>query len=228
MNRKIKLSLLILLLTAYAFVSSFSNVKAQRENFTLIYDNGLLVTLETPWYVYSNSTFNVTLTVKAAEANLENIVLNLTRIITFVDENETSPSYEPKIFQIGSLNINRSESYQINITLPENSSRVVMGEVACKWNIRNGTTIFFQRTMFPIAVIADVWKERVKELQDRITELEGNLTDLQRELNETRHQLESKMGELGVTQRLAVIFGVTTALFVFTTIYLFKRKPQIW
>ena len=100
-----------------------------------------------------------------------------------------------------------------------------------------------------MAVIIDIWREQVENLKEKLKELENDVDTLQTKLNQTQiklnetliklnqtefklnqteQQLQGKIGELSTTQRLAVIFGVTTALFVFTTVYLFKRKPQVW
>ena len=251
MSKNIKLLLLILLLTFYSFASNLSKSAVAQESDIppLINDNGLQVTLITPWYVRSNSTFNITLVVEAAEANLDNIVLKVVNITTFLEENKISLLSEPKVFSIGSLDLGCSQLCQINITLPENSSKIVMGEIECEWNIRKGTTRFFQRMMFPMAVIIDIWREQVENLKEKLKELENDVATLQSKLNQTQirlnetliklnqtefklnqteQQLQGKIGELSTTQRLAVIFGVTTALFVFTTVYLFKRKPQVW
>ena len=138
---------------------------------------------------------------------------------TFIDENETAlPLPEQNSIRIDNFTKGQ-RTYLFNVTLPENSSKVVVGNIVCEWRIKQRT--FFNSAKFLIAAIVDVWKEQVQKLQDKIIELEGNLTRLQDELDQ-------KKGELGATQRLAVIFGVTTALFVFTTVYLFKRKPQVW
>ena len=184
----------------------------------IIDDVGLQVTLLTPWHVYPNSTFNATLVIEATE-DIEYMELKITNMATFIDENETSlPLPEQSSIQIDNFTKGQ-RTYLFNVTLPENSSKVVVGNIVCEWRIKQRT--FFNSAKFLIAAIVDVWKEQVQKLQDKIIELEGNLTRLQDELDQ-------KKGELGATQRLAVIFGVTTALFVFTTVYLFKRKPQVW
>jgi len=224
MDRIMKFSLLTLLLVIYMFVSCFLHASAQEHAIPklIIDDVGLQVTLLTPWHVYPNSTFNATLVIEATE-DIEYMELKITNITTFIDENETSlPLPEQNSIRIDNFTKGQ-RTYLFNVTLPENSSKVVVGNIVCEWRIKQRT--FFNSAKFLIAAIVDVWKEQVQKLQDKIIELEGNLTDLQSELNQTRHQLESK---LGTTQRLAVIFGVTTALFAFTTVYLFKRKPQVW
>lgn len=258
MRRELAILLSVFVLTSYMFISGLAIVRSEKDDsfqYELVYYNGILVTLETPWYVNSNSTFNVTLKVEAVWAYLEDIIVNLTDITTFIDDDEISLLLEPLLFMIDKLDINHSQSYGINITLPENASKMVMGEITCEWRIRDGGPSI-QHTKFPVAIIADYWKQQADYWRQqaaqlgeeldwyklRCDELEGNLTELQRmynELNQTYYQLNQtyreledeyygKLGELGATQRLAVIFGITTALFVATTLYLFKRKPRIW
>ena len=220
MDRIMKFSLLTLLLVIYMFVSCFLHASAQEHAIPrlIIDDVGLQVTLLTPWHVYPNSTFNATLVIEATE-DIEYMELKIINMTTFIDENETSlPLPEQNSIRIDNFTKGQ-QTYLFNVTLPENSSKVVVGNIVCEWQIKQRT--FFNSAKFLIAVIVDVWKEQVQKLRDKIIELEGNVTRLQDELDQ-------KKGELGATQRLAVIFGITTALFVFTTVYLFKRKPQVW
>ena len=220
MNRNILISIIVLLLVNYMFASNFLNASAQENLYSrpIIDDIGVHITLLTPWHVYPNSTFNVTLIIEATE-DIEYMELKIINMTTFIDENETSlPLPEQNSIRIDNFTKGQ-QTYLFNVTLPENSSKVVVGNIVCEWQIKQRT--FFNSAKFLIAVIVDVWKEQVQKLRDKIIELEGNVTRLQDELDQ-------KKGELGATQRLAVIFGITTALFVFTTVYLFKRKPQVW
>ena len=263
---KQKANVFVFILLLVFCISTVDSIKAQTqtnspEHYTLIYFNGLNVTLETPWYVSSNSTFNITLIVKAVWAYLEDITINVTAITTFVDDNEIS-LVGPMPYTIDELDINCSETYRIAISLPEEATRMVMGEIICKWRIRDGESST-QRTRFPIAIIADYWKQQANYWMEQADywmkqaqilegernyykmqyeKLEGSLSSLQEaynnltktysQLNQTYHELEDKynrkVGELGTAQQLSIIFGVTTALFAFTTIYLFRRKPQVW
>jgi len=244
--RATRKTLIIFILTTlflYISIPPFGNVHAQENDlfkYELVYRGGIRVTLQTPWYVNSNSSFNVTLVISAEHADLQNITIEIVNIISFINESEYSLPV-PSPIKINELKYGTNYTESFEIILPENASKIVMGEIDCSWVVPPKDPEN-QHTMFPIAIIsdywkkqADYWKQQAQNLKDerdwykvQYETLEGNLTDLQKELNQTRHQLESKMGELGVTQRLAVIFGVTTALFVFTTVYLFKRKPQVW
>jgi len=256
---KQKASIFVSILLLVFCISTVDSIKAQTQtnspaHYRLIYFNGLNVTLETPWYVSSNSTFNITLVVKAVWAYLEDITINVTAITTFVDDSEIS-LVKPVTYRIDKLDINCSKTYCVVISLPEEATRMVMGEIICKWRIRDGESSI-QRTRFPIAIIADYWKQqadywmkqaRILERERnyyemQCEELEGNLSSLQdaydnltetySQLNKTYHELEDKynrkVGELGTAQRLSVILGVTTAIFAVTTVYLFRRKPQVW
>ena len=256
---KQKANVFVFILLLVFCISTVDSIKAQTqtnspEHYTLIYFNGLNVTLETPWYVSSNSTFNITLIVKAVWAYLEDITINVTAITTFIDDNEISLT-EPITYRIDELDINCSETYRIVISLPEEATRIVMIEIICKWMIRDGESST-QHTRFPIAIIADYWKQQADYWMERAQilegernyykrqceELEGNLSSLQdaydnltetySQLNQTYHELEDKynrkIGELGTAQRLSVILGVTTTIFAVTTVYLFRRKPQVW
>ena len=217
MKQKANIFVFILLL---AFcISTVDSIKAQTqtnspEHYTLIYFNGLNVTLETPWYVSSNSTFNITLIVKAVWAYLEDITINVTAITTFIDDNEISLT-EPITYRIDELDINCSETYRIVISLPEEATRIVMIEIICKWMIRDGESST-QHTRFPIAIIADYWKQQADYWMERARilegernyykrkceELEGNLSSLKdaydnltktySQLNKTYHELEDK------------------------------------
>jgi len=228
MNRNILISIIILLLVNYMFASNFLNASAQ-ENLhsrSIIDDIGVHITLLTPWHVYSNSTFNATLVIEATE-NIDYLKLNVVNITTFIDENETSLSLpDQNSLTIINFTRNSQEKYQFNITLPENSSKVVLGEINCEWKIKQRT--FFNSAKFLIAAIVNIWREQFQNLQRAYK----NLNDTCYQLNRTYHDLEDKynttIGELGVTQRLSVILGVTTAIFAVTTVYLFRRKPQVW
>jgi len=228
MNRNILISIIILLLVNYMFASNFLNASAQ-ENLhsrSIIDDIGVHITLLTPWHVYPNSTFNATLVIEATE-NIDYLKLNVVNITTFIDENETSLSLpDQNSLTIINFTRNSQEKYQFNITLPENSSKVVLGEINCEWKIKQRT--FFNSAKFLIAAIVDIWMEQFQNLQRAYK----NLNDTCYQLNRTYHDLEDKynttIGELGVTQRLSVILGVTTAIFAVTTVYLFRRKPQVW
>ena len=228
MNRNILISIIILLLVNYMFASNFLNASAQENLHSrpIIDDIGVHITLLTPWHVYSNSTFNATLVIEATE-NIDYLKLNVVNITTFIDENETSLSLpDQNSLTIINFTRNSQEKYQFNITLPENSSKVVLGEINCEWKIKQRT--FFNSAKFLIAAIVDIWREQFQNLQRAYK----NLNDTCYQLNRTYHDLEDKynttIGELGVTQRLSVILGVTTAIFAVTTVYLFRRKPQVW
>ena len=242
-TRKTLIIFILTTLFLYISIPPFGNVHAQENGlfeYELVYRGGIRVTLQTPWYVNSNSSFNVTLVISAEHADLQNITIEIVKIISFINESEYSLPV-PSPIKINELKYGTNYTESFEIILPENASKIVMGEIDCSWVVPPKAPEN-QHTMFPIAIIsdywkkqADYWKQQAQNLKDerdwykmQYETLEGNLTDLQKELNQTRHQLESKMGELSVTQRLAVIFGVTTALFVFTTVYLFKRKPQVW
>jgi len=228
MNRNILISIIILLLVNYMFASNLLNASAQ-ENLhsrSIIDDIGVHITLLTPWHVYPNSTFNATLVIEATE-NIDYLKLNVVNITTFIDENETSLSLpDQNSLTIINFTRNSQEKYQFNITLPENSSKVVLGEINCEWKIKQRT--FFNSAKFLIAAIVNIWREQFQNLQRAYK----NLNDTCYQLNRTYHDLEDKynttIGELGVTQRLSVILGVTTAIFAVTTVYLFRRKPQVW
>ena len=228
MNRNILISIIILLLVNYMFALNFLNASAQENLHSrpIIDDIGVHITLLTPWHVYPNSTFNATLVIEATE-NIDYLKLNIVNITTFIDENETSLSLpEQNSLTIINFTRNSQEKYQFNITLPENSSKVVLGEISCEWKIKQRT--FFNSAKFLIAAIVDIWREQFQNLQRAYK----NLNDTCYQLNRTYHDLEDKynttIGELGVTQRLSVILGVTTAIFAVTTVYLFRRKPQVW
>ena len=228
MNRNILISIIILLLVNYMFASNFLNTSAQENLHSrpIIDDIGVRITLLTPWHVYPNSTFNATLIIEATE-NIDYLKLNVVNITTFIDENETSLSLpDQNSLTIINFTKNSQEKYQFNITLPENSSKVVLGEINCEWKIKQRT--FFNSAKFLIAAIVDIWREQFQNLQEAYK----NLNDTYYQLNRTYHELEDKynttIGELGATQRLSVILGVTTAIFAITTVYLFRRKPQIW
>jgi len=235
---KQKASVFVFILLLVFCISTVDSIKAQiqtnsPERYTLIYFNGLNVTLETPWYVSSNSTFNITLIVKAVWAYLEDITINVTAITTFIDENEISLT-EPITYRIDELDINCSETYHIVISLPEKATRIVMIEIICKWMIRDGESST-QHTRFPIAIIADYWQQQAQKLKgeldwykDQYNKLQDNLTELQEKYENLTHEYNQKIGELGTAQRLSVILGVTTAIFAVTTVYLFRRKPQVW
>ena len=256
MNKNTLVSIMILLLFSYMVASTFLNAKANNAGtfqFDIIFYSGIHVILETPWYVNSSSSFNVSLIIKAETAQLEDIVVNVTSISTFIDDQEYF--LQSLAFEIVRLNLSEQTVRVIPITLPENSSRIVMGEVICSWIIPPGSPIV-QHTRFPIAIIADYWKQQadywMKQARTlegernyykrQCEELEGNLSSLQdaydnltetySQLNETYHELEDKynrkIGELGTAQRLSVILGVTTTIFAVTTVYLFRRKPQVW
>ena len=228
MNRNTLIPIIILLLVNYMFASNFLNASAQENLHSrlIIDDIGVHITLLTPWHVYPDSTFNATLVIEATE-NIDYLKLNVVNITTFIDENETSLSLpDQNSLTIINFTKNSQEKYQFNITLPENSSKVVLGEISCEWKIKQRT--FFTPAKFLIAVVVDIWREQFRNLQEAYE----NLNDTYYQLNRTYHELEDKynktMGELGTTQRLSVILGVTTAIFAITTVYLFRRKPQIW
>ena len=228
MNRNILISIIILLLVNYMFASNFLNASAQENLHSrpIIDDIGVHINLLTPWHVYPNSTFNATLIIEATE-NIDYLKLNIVNITTFIDENETSLSLpDQNSLTIINFTKNSQEKYQFNITLPENSSKVVLGEINCEWKIKQRT--FFNSAKFLIAAIVNIWREQFQNLQRAYK----NLNDTCYQLNRTYHDLEDKynttIGELGVTQRLSVILGVTTAIFAVTTVYLFRRKPQVW
>jgi len=159
-----KASVFVFILLLVFCISTVDSIKAQTQtispaHYGLTYFNGLNVTLETPWYVSSNSTFNITLIVKAVWAYLEDITINVTAITTFVDDNEIS-LIKPVTYRIDELDINCSEIYCcIVISLPEEATRMVMREIICKWRIRDGESSI-QRTRFPIAITADYWKQQ--------------------------------------------------------------------
>ena len=228
MNRNMLISIIILLVVNYVFASSFLKASAQENLYSrpIIDDIGVHITLLTPWYVHPNSTFNATLVIESTE-NIDYLKLNVVNITTFIDENETSLSLpEQNSLTIINFTKNSQEKYQFNITLPGNSSKVVLGEIGCEWKIKQRT--FFTPAKFLIAVVVDIWREQFQNLQEAYK----NLNDTYYQLNRTYHELEDKynktIGELGTTQRLSVILGVTTAIFAITTVYLFRRKPQIW
>ena len=235
MNKNILVSITILLLFSYMVMSTFLNAKANNADtfrFDIIFYSGIHVILETPWYVNSSSSFNVSLIIKAETAQLEDIVVNVTSISTFIDDQEYF--LQSLAFEIVRLNISEQTVKVIPITLPENSSRIVMGEIICSWIIPPGSPIV-QHTRFPIAIIADYWQQQAQKLRgelnwykDQYNKLQGNLTELQEKYENLTHEYNQKIGELGTTQRLSVILGVTTAIFAITTVYLFRRKPQIW
>ena len=263
MNKNTLVSITILILFSYTVTSTFLNAKASNADtfrFDIIFYSGIHVILETPWYVNSSSSFNVSFIIRAETAQLEDIVVNVTSISTFIDDQEYF--LQSLAFEIVRLNISEQTVRVIPITLPENSSRIVMGEVICNWIIPPGSPIV-QHTRFPIAIIADYWKQQANYWMEQADywmrqaqilegerdyyktqyeKLEGSLSSLQEaynnltktysQLNQTYHELEDKynrkVGELGTAQQLSIIFGVTTALFAFTTIYLFRRKPQVW
>ena len=228
MNRNMLISIIILLVVNYVFASSFLKASAQENLYSrpIIDDIGVHITLLTPWYVHPNSTFNATLVIESTE-NIDYLKLNVVNITTFINENETSLSLpDQNSLTIINFTRNSQEKYQFNITLPENSSKVVLGEINCEWKIKQRT--FFNSAKFLIAAIVDIWREQFQNLQGAYKDL----NDTYYQLNRTYHELEDKynktIGELGTTQRLSVILGVTTAIFAITTVYLFRRKPQIW
>ena len=235
MNKNTLVSIMILLLFSYMVASTFLNAKASNADtfrFDIIFYSGIHVILETPWYVNSSSSFNVSLIIKAETAQLEDIVVNVTSISTFINDQEYF--LQSLAFEIVRLNLSEQTVRVIPITLPENSSRIVMGEIICSWIIPPGSPIV-QHTRFPIAIIADYWQQQAQKLRgelnwykDQCNKLQGNLTELQEKYENLTHEYNQKIGELGTTQRLSVILGVTTAIFAITTVYLFRRKPQIW
>ena len=235
MNKNTLVSITILLLFSYMVMSTFLNVKANNAGtfqFDIIFYSGIHVILETPWYVNSSSSFNVSLIIKAETAQLKDIVVNVTSISTFIDDQEYF--LQSLAFEIVRLNMSEQTVRVISITLPENSSRIVMGEVICGWIIPPGSPIV-QHTRFPIAIIADYWQQQAQKLRDELNwykdqynKLQDNLTELQEKYENLTLEYNQKIGELGTTQRLSVILGVTTAIFAVTTVYLFRRKPQVW
>ncbi|MCD6242048.1 hypothetical protein J7K27_11190 [Candidatus Bathyarchaeota archaeon] len=235
MNKNILVSIMILLLFSYIVASTFLNAEASNAGtfqFDIIFYSGIHVILETPWYVNSSSSFNVSLIIKAETAQLEDIVVNVTSISTFIDDQEYF--LQSLAFEIVRLNLSEQTVRVIPITLPENSSRIVMGEVICSWIIPPGSPIV-QHTRFPIAIIADYWQQQAQKLRgeldwykDQYDKLQDNLTELQEKYENLTYEYNQKIGELSTTQRLSVILGVTTAIFAVTTVYLFRRKPQVW
>jgi len=235
MNKNILVSITILLLFSYMVMSTFLNAKANNADtfrFDIIFYSGIHVILETPWYVNSSSSFNVSLIIKAETAQLEDIVVNVTSISTFIDDQEYF--LQSLAFEIVRLNLSEQTVRVIPITLPENSSRIVMGEIICSWIIPPGSPIV-QHTRFPIAIIADYWQQQAQKLRgeldwykDQYDKLQDNLTELQEKYENLTYEYNQKIGELSTTQRLSVILGVTTAIFAVTTVYLFRRKPQVW
>ena len=235
MNKNILVSITILLLFSYMVMSTFLNAKASNADtfrFDIIFYSGIHVILETPWYVNSSSSFNVSLIIRAETAQLEDIVVNVTSISTFINDQEYF--LQSLAFEIVRLNMSEQTVRVIPITLPENSSRIVMGEIICSWIIPPGSPIV-QHTRFPIAIIADYWQQQAQKLKgelnwykDQYDKLQDNLTELQEKYENLTYEYNQKIGELGTTQRLSVILGVTTAIFAVTTVYLFRRKPQVW
>jgi len=235
MNKNILVSIIILLLFFYTVTSIFLNAEASNAGtfqFDIIFYSGIHVILETPWYVNSSSSFNVSLVIKAETAQLEDIVVNVTSISTFIDDQEYF--LQSLAFEIVRLNISEQTVKVIPITLPENSSRIVMGEIICSWIIPPGSPIV-QHTRFPIAIIADYWQQQAQKLRgeldwykDQYDKLQDNLTELQEKYENLTYEYNQKIGELSTTQRLSVILGVTTTIFAVTTVYLFRRKPQVW
>ena len=235
MNKNTLVSIMILLLFSYMGASTFLNAKASNADtfqFDIIFYSGIHVILETPWYVNSSSSFNVSLIIKAETAQLEDIVVNVTSISTFINDQEYF--LQSLAFEIVRLNLSEQTVRVIPITLPENSSRIVMGEVICSWIIPPGSPIV-QHTRFPIAIIADYWQQQAQKLRgeldwykDQYDKLQDNLTELQEKYENLTYEYNQKIGELSTTQRLSVILGVTTAIFAVTTVYLFRRKPQVW
>ena len=246
----IKKAISMLCIIAFFLAVIPKTVKAESQTFEyqLVYYSGLRLSLKTPWYVNASSSFNITFIVEAAEANLQDIEIRILNVTTFINETEYSIS-EPFNFTIDELKIGEQQEKSFNINLPQNASKVVLGEMSCEWQVPPHGLEKIPYTNFIIAIISDYWKQKAEQFKKELDILQDkfeNLSQTYHDLNQTYYDLKANYtnleedyrtleddyrktsGELGATRQLTIIFGVMTVFFVITTLYLYKRKPQVW
>jgi hypothetical protein len=202
---------------------------------------GLVIEVNVPFCVDPGETVNFTviLSSKVEQIHVDYLRINITG---FLGENQTINISSFSDINDVTLFYGDSASYNYTVVIPEDAKWLVQGTFWAEWYIegvppdRKSLPPVSHSLMFITDVYYRELEQRISELQQEFDalnssyiELKNNYTALNSTYYEMFKELESSKGELGTVRQLAVIFGVTTAFFVITTLYLFKRRPeQVW
>jgi peptidoglycan hydrolase CwlO-like protein len=208
----------------------------------------LIVATEAPKYVYSEKTANITIKIEAYDAPVEIAIVNITIYGSKGDHKEFLKNLVPA--QNQDLGISEKIENTTNLFVPNTvSGGKILGKAQFEWKTSLGGHIseYIILSEFVIAYVVDT---NYQELQDKYAALNDAYNDLNRryeelnntcndwikrynELNATYTELknmhEAELDTLDTTRRLLSILAITTALFFFTTLYLYMKKPkQTW
>lgn len=156
------------------------------------------------------------------------------------------------VVQNSSLSFNVTNWQSYNLTVPANVWGNTQARLDLKYSIFDSP--LGNSTNFGVTRVRNVYYERLQDefrnLNSSYVQLNGTywqltgtyqeLADSYRQLNETYWDLtrnynslmdnytalQGTLGELGSTRQLAAILGITTVLFVATTLFLIFRRPK--
>jgi hypothetical protein len=127
-----------------------------------------------------------------------------------------------------SLN-NTSRAFSFNFTVPEQVWDVTYGELVLAHSATYGpVTVNNDGLMcgFSMTSIKNVYLESLEKQLGDLKQMYQDLNSTYWELEQNFTKLEATINELDNTRRLAVILGITTVVFVVTTLYVIMRKPR--
>jgi hypothetical protein len=141
-----------------------------------------------------------------------------------------------------------SQSYNCTFQVPDWISGKAYGEIELAHSamFANGTLVIINPGLvsgFYMTSIENVYLEELEQEYSNLTQQYGqlnqsytnlghefdNLTQLYEQLNRSYVGLQGSANELASTRQVTAVLGITTVIFVATTLYLALRKPkQYW
>lgn len=194
----------------------------------------LSLTVTAPQYIYPEKTVNITTRIEAYDAAIHVNTVNIN--VYAVKETLEERLVDLMPAQNIDLTVGSSVENTASIVVPTSfSTGKIVGKAVFNWATGlGGTTITYNATPdFTIAYVVDLgvedlWNKYVNlnntynNLTSRYDELAANYTDL-------KEQYDADQGALTSTRQLMGVLAITTALFLFTTFYLLRKKPsQTW
>lgn len=238
--------LIILLVPSKTTVQAVSNEEIHKAYYFKF--GCLIVTVESSRYVYPEKTSDVTVKIEAYDAPVEISIVNITVYGVKGDYEEFLVNLTPAHHQ--PLGTGEKIENTTSISIPSTiSNGKICGKARFEWKTSLGGHIseYIILSEFGIAYVIDM---SYQELHDKYAALNDAYHDLERryeelnatcndwierynELNATytelRNMHETELNTLDTTRRLLSILAITTALFLFTTLYLYMKKPkQAW
>jgi hypothetical protein len=159
-------------------------------------------------------------------------------IFGFLNGTDKTAMGTPQSYTNFSLN-GTSRSYNSTFTVSDWVSGKVYGEIELAHSAKYGPVTIENDGIvdgFYMTDVENVYLEELRQEYSNLTQQYGqlnqsytNLTQLYEQLNQSYVGLQGSASELASTRQVTAVLGITTVIFVATTLYLALRKPkQYW